>query len=431
MVEPKAWFIGVDWASQTHHVCVVDGDGSKREERAFRHGGAEPDRLAVSPSRMGLLDRSDLPWRVGMACTSQPSPVARQASTVGGRSGHGHLRPHGIAAPPAAAQTLRQKPLAASAACHIRARFPCTSTPMSMCVSGSATGHLHGRSNPASGGADRTPDRTAVDRSSGEARSEQCLHLADPVEAGLEAAHFRNRHVVHAEDGVLHPRDLAPGRNGGSGRVDGTGVRVRIAPAGAFVPHPWRDDRRLHGVAFSPASGRPVLSAGGPCRCRSASVHGTSGCLCMEATFPRARHRFRMSLARLRLHHGRRSGDADPAVEAVAGSDPPSRHASIGIGQDGDVHPHPPLRCGVAPSQQSVPEGCRAPLRGGGGPVGRPLGRRAVRRRPSKNGTRAFRASRGLSAKDRWTQMQGGRRDPEAAARTVRGAIPCTYVPVV
>lgn len=40
MVEPKTWFIGVDWASQTHHVCVVDGDGSKREERAFRHGGA-------------------------------------------------------------------------------------------------------------------------------------------------------------------------------------------------------------------------------------------------------------------------------------------------------------------------------------------------------------------------------------------------------
>ena len=88
------------------------------------------------------------------------------------------------------------------------------------------------------------------------------------------------------------------------------------------------------------------------------------------------RRRFRMSLARWRLCHGHRSGDADPAIEAVDGSDPPPRHASIGIGQDGDVHPHPPLRCAVAPSQQSVPEGCQAPLRGAGGPVARPPGRR-------------------------------------------------------
>ena len=40
MVEPKAWFAGVDWASEAHHVCVVGGDGSKRVERIFRHGGA-------------------------------------------------------------------------------------------------------------------------------------------------------------------------------------------------------------------------------------------------------------------------------------------------------------------------------------------------------------------------------------------------------
>ena len=40
MVRHEAWFTGVDWASDAHHVCVVDGDGSKREERIFRHGGA-------------------------------------------------------------------------------------------------------------------------------------------------------------------------------------------------------------------------------------------------------------------------------------------------------------------------------------------------------------------------------------------------------
>ena len=40
MVEPKAWFAGEDWASEAHHVCVVGGDGSRRVERVFRHGGA-------------------------------------------------------------------------------------------------------------------------------------------------------------------------------------------------------------------------------------------------------------------------------------------------------------------------------------------------------------------------------------------------------
>jgi len=40
MVEPTAWFAGVDWASEAHHVCLVGGDGSKREERIFRHAGA-------------------------------------------------------------------------------------------------------------------------------------------------------------------------------------------------------------------------------------------------------------------------------------------------------------------------------------------------------------------------------------------------------
>ena len=39
------------------------------------------------------------------------------------------------------------------------------------------------------------------------------------------------------------------------------------------------------------------------------------------------------------------------------GVTPPSRHASIGIGQDGDVHPHPPLRFGVTPNHQSVRKG--------------------------------------------------------------------------
>ena len=90
-----------------------------------------------------------------------------------------------------------------------------------------------------------------------------------------------------------------------------------------------------------------------------------------------------MSLARFRLRHGQRSADADPRSLDVDGSDPPSRHASIGIGDDGDGHPHRPLRCGVAPSQRSRagrPNGepvRRVPVLVGdaGQPDGQPRGR--------------------------------------------------------
>ena len=34
------WFVGVDWGSRTHHVCILDSAGGVRKERAFAHGGA-------------------------------------------------------------------------------------------------------------------------------------------------------------------------------------------------------------------------------------------------------------------------------------------------------------------------------------------------------------------------------------------------------
>jgi len=89
-----------------------------------------------------------------------------------------------------------------------------------------------------------------------------------------------------------------------------------------------------------------------------------------------------MSLARWQLRHGQLTVEADPAVEAVAGSDPPSRHASISIGGNRDVHRHPPLRRGVTPGQQSRagrPNG--APVRrvrvldgDAAQPIGQPVG---------------------------------------------------------
>ncbi|WGS19251.1 MULTISPECIES: IS110 family transposase [unclassified Bradyrhizobium] len=39
MTDQKHWYAGVDWASESHHVFLTDGDGRKIGERVFRHGG--------------------------------------------------------------------------------------------------------------------------------------------------------------------------------------------------------------------------------------------------------------------------------------------------------------------------------------------------------------------------------------------------------
>jgi transposase len=37
--EERSWFVGVDWASQTHHVRLSDAKGRKVGEKVFAHGG--------------------------------------------------------------------------------------------------------------------------------------------------------------------------------------------------------------------------------------------------------------------------------------------------------------------------------------------------------------------------------------------------------
>ena len=37
--EDRRWFVGIDWASETHHVRISDGRGRKAGERIFAHGG--------------------------------------------------------------------------------------------------------------------------------------------------------------------------------------------------------------------------------------------------------------------------------------------------------------------------------------------------------------------------------------------------------
>ena len=33
MTDQKQWYVGVDWASESHHVVLTDGDGRKIGER--------------------------------------------------------------------------------------------------------------------------------------------------------------------------------------------------------------------------------------------------------------------------------------------------------------------------------------------------------------------------------------------------------------
>ena len=39
MAQEIEWFVGVDWASQSHQVCLVDARGECSGERAVAHGG--------------------------------------------------------------------------------------------------------------------------------------------------------------------------------------------------------------------------------------------------------------------------------------------------------------------------------------------------------------------------------------------------------
>jgi transposase len=40
MIEDMQWFVGIDWATQSHRVCLLDSEGRPVGEREFVHGGA-------------------------------------------------------------------------------------------------------------------------------------------------------------------------------------------------------------------------------------------------------------------------------------------------------------------------------------------------------------------------------------------------------
>jgi hypothetical protein len=44
---PYEWFVGIDWGSQQHQVCVLDRDRRRVGERSVDHDGASLARLAT------------------------------------------------------------------------------------------------------------------------------------------------------------------------------------------------------------------------------------------------------------------------------------------------------------------------------------------------------------------------------------------------
>ena len=66
-----AWFVGVDWGSQTHQACVIDVAGKLLGERAFEHGGQGLSEMAdwVVSFAAGEADQ------VGVAIETPRGPV--------------------------------------------------------------------------------------------------------------------------------------------------------------------------------------------------------------------------------------------------------------------------------------------------------------------------------------------------------------------
>lgn len=61
MIDQSHWYAGVDWASESHHVFLTDGDGQKVGERIFKHGGE------------GLAEMAA--WLLAKSGAAQPSQI--------------------------------------------------------------------------------------------------------------------------------------------------------------------------------------------------------------------------------------------------------------------------------------------------------------------------------------------------------------------
>jgi len=71
MAEEIEWFVGIDWASQSHQVCLVDARGECLGERAVAHGG-----LGIEELCDWLIARTGAtPEVIGVAIEMTQGPV--------------------------------------------------------------------------------------------------------------------------------------------------------------------------------------------------------------------------------------------------------------------------------------------------------------------------------------------------------------------
>ena len=71
MVDDYHWFVGIDWATQNHSVCLLDAEGRRVGEREFAHGGA-----GLTELRDWLLEKTKAaPGQIAVAIETPHGPV--------------------------------------------------------------------------------------------------------------------------------------------------------------------------------------------------------------------------------------------------------------------------------------------------------------------------------------------------------------------
>jgi transposase len=71
MIDDVQWFVGIDWATQSHRVCLLDVEGRRVDERDFAHGGA-----GLTEMRDWLLEKTKAaPGQIAVAIETPHGPV--------------------------------------------------------------------------------------------------------------------------------------------------------------------------------------------------------------------------------------------------------------------------------------------------------------------------------------------------------------------
>jgi transposase len=71
MVDDVEWFVGIDWATQSHCVCLLDGEGRQVGQREFAHGG-----VGLTELRDWLLKKTKAaPEQIAVAIETPHGPV--------------------------------------------------------------------------------------------------------------------------------------------------------------------------------------------------------------------------------------------------------------------------------------------------------------------------------------------------------------------